>query len=176
MEYLRTGHNVHGAASGPMAEVVEYSTMLMTEADLRAIATYLKQPREEPATAAAPAPLPAGNAQMQVGAAIYMDGCRACHGPDGKGVAGLFPALANSPAVQQAGPETLLRVVMQGSKPATTAAVPTAASMPAFGWRLTDDQAAAVTTYIRNSWGNAAPAVTVSQAQSMRDRLAQNPN
>lgn len=65
---------------------------------------------------------------------------------------------------------------MQGSKPATTAAVPTAASMPAFGWRLTDDQAAAVTTYIRNSWGNAAPAVTVSQAQSMRDRLAQNPN
>ncbi|QDJ09451.1 Cytochrome c [Roseomonas mucosa] len=176
VEYLRTGHNVHGAASGPMAEVVEYSTMLMTEADLRAIATYLKQPREEPATVAAPAPLPAGNAQMQVGAAIYMDGCRACHGPDGKGVAGLFPALANSPAVQQAGPETLLRVVMQGSKPATTAAVPTAASMPAFGWRLTDDQAAAVTTYIRNSWGNAASAVTVSQAQSMRDRLAQNPN
>jgi acetyl esterase/lipase/mono/diheme cytochrome c family protein len=48
--YLRTGRNARSAASGPMAEVVMYSTALMTDADLRAIATYLKEPPVQPAT------------------------------------------------------------------------------------------------------------------------------
>jgi mono/diheme cytochrome c family protein len=45
--------------------------------------------------------------------------------------------------------------------------------MPAFGWRLNDDQVAAVLTYVRNSWGNAAPAVTADQARKLRTQLAQ---
>ncbi|MDR3533611.1 MAG: cytochrome c [Rhodopila sp.] len=173
VEYLQTGRNAHGAASGPMAEVVENSTTLMPEADLRAIAVYLKHPLGSHEAASTPQPLPAENPQMQVGAAIYMDGCQACHRADGEGVARLFPSLAGNPLMQQSDPESLVRVVLQGGRAAATDAAPTGPSMPAFGWRLTDDQVAAVVTYIRNSWGNAAAPVTADEARKLRERLAQ---
>jgi mono/diheme cytochrome c family protein len=44
--------------------------------------------------------------------------------------------------------------------------------MPAFGWLLDDREAAAVLTYIRNSWGNAAPAVAEEQVGRARKDLA----
>jgi mono/diheme cytochrome c family protein len=43
--------------------------------------------------------------------------------------------------------------------------------MPAFNWKLTDAQVAAVATYVRNSWGNAAAAVTADQVQDLRGKL-----
>ncbi|HEY0420480.1 MAG TPA: cytochrome c, partial [Acetobacteraceae bacterium] len=49
VEYLSTGRNARTAASGPMAEVVSNSTAQMPQADLRAIALYLK---DQPAPAA----------------------------------------------------------------------------------------------------------------------------
>ena len=42
VEYLKTGRNAHANAGGSMAEVVSYSTSILTDADLQAIATYLK--------------------------------------------------------------------------------------------------------------------------------------
>jgi mono/diheme cytochrome c family protein len=45
--------------------------------------------------------------------------------------------------------------------------------MPAFRWNLTDDQVAAVTTYIRNAWGNAAPAVSADSVKAARQAMAQ---
>jgi mono/diheme cytochrome c family protein len=45
--------------------------------------------------------------------------------------------------------------------------------MPAFGWKLSDDQAAAVLTYIRNAWGNAAAAVSAGSVASARKNLAE---
>src|SRR5205085_1661073 len=92
VQYLQTGRNLHAAASGPMGEVVEISTSKMTEADLRAIATYLKE--RGAAGPSAPSPVPAGDAQMVAGEAVYVDNCSACHARDGKGVADLFPAVA----------------------------------------------------------------------------------
>jgi mono/diheme cytochrome c family protein len=47
--------------------------------------------------------------------------------------------------------------------------------MPAFDWRLDDAQAAAVLTYIRNSWGNAAAPVAASTVASQRGELAKAP-
>lgn len=175
VEYLQKGRNARSAASGPMAEVVEYSTSLMSEADLRAIATYLKEPpTAAPATPARTA-LASDNTQMAVGEAIYLDRCMACHRRDGEGVARMFPRLAGSQVVQQEGNETLLRVVLQGVRAAYSPHAPTSPAMPAFGWRLNDDQTAAVTTYIRNAWGNAAPAVTAADAGRMRDLLRDRP-
>jgi mono/diheme cytochrome c family protein len=40
--------------------------------------------------------------------------------------------------------------------------------MPAFGWQLTDAQIAAVTTYVRNSWGHAAPALSAGDVHKLR--------
>jgi len=48
--------------------------------------------------------------------------------------------------------------------------------MPSFAWKLNDDQAAAVLTYIRNSSGSSAPAVDphqVSQARASIARMGQ---
>jgi len=170
MEFLRTGRNVRSAASGIMAEAVEHSTHAFTESDLRAIAVYLKSLPGDGADA--PAPVAASDPTMRQGAAIYADGCQACHRGDGQGVEGIFPRLAGNQIAQQAEPAGLIRMVLAGSRAAATDAAPTAPAMPPFGWRLSDEEVAAVTTFVRNSWGNAGPAVTAADVAAQRGRLA----
>jgi mono/diheme cytochrome c family protein len=105
---------------------------------------------------------------MVAGEAIYADECSACHGPDGKGVPYLFPSLAGSPNVHSADPTSLIRVLIEGARSVATAREPTGPGMPSFAWKLSDDQAAAVLTYVRNSWGASAPAVEASQVAQGR--------
>ena len=112
---------------------------------------------------------------MRAGAAIYKDSCAACHKDTGAGEAHLFPRLAGSALVQSDDPTTLVRVVLQGTRAASTESMPTAPAMPAFAWRVDDAQIAAVLTYIRNSWGNAAAPVAVSTIANQRGRLAAAP-
>jgi mono/diheme cytochrome c family protein len=172
VDYLRTGHNAAAAASGPMGEEVSLSSAAMSPADLRAMAVYLKDQPGQPDTQA---PLADSDARMHAGAAIYADECSACHAPDGAGVAGLFPTLAGAPAVQSREPTSLVRVVLRGAKSVATAPAPTGAAMPAFGWMLSDAQVAAVTTYVRNAWGNVAPAVSTDDVAGQRKTLADQP-
>jgi mono/diheme cytochrome c family protein len=47
--------------------------------------------------------------------------------------------------------------------------------MPAYAWKLNDAEVAAVATYIRNSWGNAAPVVTASDVAKLRRKVAAKP-
>lgn len=109
---------------------------------------------------------------MSIGAAIYADVCSACHTPKGTGIDGLFPALAGSPSVQSVEPTSLIRVVLRGTRSVATDGEPTGPAMPAFGWLMTDDQVAAVTTYIRHAWGNAAASVTADEVSRARRALA----
>jgi mono/diheme cytochrome c family protein len=44
-------------------------------------------------------------------------------------------------------------------------------SMPAMGAALTDEQLAAVLTYMRQSWGHKAPAVTPEQVKAVRSQV-----
>jgi len=164
--YLKSGQNAHAAATGTMADVITDSTSQMRDDDLKAIATYLKDmpAPHQPAAQAIVTTDPA----MKAGQAIYVDNCSACHGGAGAGVAKLFPPLKDSAIVQSSDPTTLGRVVLHGTQNVATETAPTGPSMPAFGWKLTDPQAAAVLTYIRNSWGNAAPAVTARQVSELR--------
>ena len=169
--YLKTGHNRTAAATGPMADEVADSSSKMTDADLHAVAVYLKdQPAPHEAT---PQPLAASDPAMTAGAAVYRDECSACHAPQGTGIAGLFPGLAGAPAVQSRDPTSLLRVVLAGARSAATDAVPTAPAMPAFGWLLDDREIAAVLTYVRNSWGNAAAAVSPGEVAKRRSAVAE---
>jgi mono/diheme cytochrome c family protein len=46
--------------------------------------------------------------------------------------------------------------------------------MPSFAWKLTDQQAADVATYVRNSWGNRASPVSASQVSKLRGKLGLN--
>lgn len=168
VEYLKKGHNRFAAAAGPMAEVVERSGSQMTDGDLEAIATYLKQQVGESTKLL---PLAANDPRMIAGAAIYTDLCSACHKKDGSGVDYLIPNLAGVASVSARDPTTVLRVLVEGSQSVATASEPTAPAMPAYGWQLNDVQLAAVATYIRNSWGHASEPVSPGDVRRKRKDL-----
>jgi mono/diheme cytochrome c family protein len=174
VQYLKTGTNSWTLASGPMADAVTHSTSRMTDEDISAIATYLKD-GSAPASVSRAVPIAANNNAMRAGAAIYKDSCAVCHRDTGTGEAHLFPRLAGSALVQSDDPTTLVRVVLQGTRAASTPSMPTAPAMPAFDWRFSDAQVATVLTYIRNSWGNAAVRVSPSDVAQQRTSLAKTP-
>ncbi|MGB6489514.1 MAG: c-type cytochrome [Steroidobacteraceae bacterium] len=168
VDYLKSGHSRFAGASGPMSEEISNASSQVSDADLLAIATYLKQqpgqnPQETPVSARDPA--------MVAGAAIYEDLCSACHQQDGRGVPYLFPDIADSASVASEAPTSIIRVVLTGAKTVATNDEPTGPAMPAFGWQLSDAQIAAVTTYVRNNWGHAAAATSVSDVRKARSRL-----
>jgi mono/diheme cytochrome c family protein len=168
--YLKTGHNRITAATGPMAEAVSLSSSHMTDEDLRAMASYLKT--LSGGEGGAPQPLSADSPVMQAGAAIYRDQCSACHGLDGHGIPQLFPSVADSSMARSNDPTTSIRIVLRGARSVGTAAEPTATGMPSYGWQLSDEQVAAVLTYIRNTWGGAASAVSSQAVTKAREELA----
>jgi mono/diheme cytochrome c family protein len=167
VEYLQTGRNSHSLASGPMAEAVENSTSKMKDADLKAIAVYLK---DLPASGGNGGGATGVEAQMAAGRDGYDISCAACHGRDGKGSA-LFPPLAGNPTVRQVKADSLARMVLAGGKGAATAKAPTGPAMPSFAWRLGDEQVANILTYVRNNWGNSAPAVSAETVGRIRSDL-----
>ena len=167
VQYLQTGQNAHSIASGPMAEAVENSTSQMNDADLNAIAVYLK---DLPASRGNGGAATGVEAQMKAGRDGYDINCAACHGRDGKGSA-LFPALAGNPNVLQVRDDTIARVVLAGTRAVTTAKAPTAPAMPSLAWKLDNQQAADILTYVRNTWGNAAPAVAPETIGRVRTEL-----
>ena len=139
-----------GVVVGPMKQTVEESLRYMSDADLRAIAAYLKSF----SGAQTYKPLDASQvASASGGADAYLSNCASCHGIDGQGVKGMIPALAGNGAVKAAGPENVIRVVVAGL-PASHGLAP----MPAAGSDLSDEQVAAIVNYVRTAWGNAAPA------------------
>jgi len=90
------------------------------------------------------------------GKAMYMSACSACHRPDGVGVKGAFPALAGGAFA--VGPKTqVVGRVLNGR-----------GGMPSFKADLTDDQIAAILTYVRSSWGNKAEAVKPADVAAVR--------
>ncbi|MEN0105885.1 MAG: cytochrome c [Pseudomonas sp.] len=168
VQYLKTGANRFDIASGPMAEAVENSTQHWSDEDLLAVAVYLKDGQ---AGTPAPQPVAAGTPAMVAGKAIYADRCAACHISSGEGVKNLFPKLAAAPLVNSSDPTSLIRVVLAGSRAGGTEAAPTGPAMPSFAWNLSDDNIADVLTYARNTWGNAAPAVSATEVAHLREAL-----
>jgi mono/diheme cytochrome c family protein len=164
--YLKTGHNAYADATGPMADAITHSTSHLTVADLTDIGLYLKSVHGSGAPR--PAPIAANAPVMAEGAKIYADECAACHTSGGIGAPGIFPALKASPIVQADEPSTIIHVVLDGAQSVATPTAPTASAMPGFASQLEDGQIAAVLTYIRNSWGNAAPAVSAKAVAKQR--------
>jgi quinoprotein glucose dehydrogenase len=97
--------------------------------------------------------------------------CMACHGPNAEGTV-IAPPLAKSNWVN--GPaENLIRIQLRGlNGPITVAgkAYTLPVPMPPQA-QQTDEQIAAVLTYVRNSFGNAAPAVTPAQVKALRGEV-----
>jgi len=171
VDYLKVGHSRNTLGTGLMAETISQSTSHMTDADLKAIAVYLKDQTGQNASDGQA--LSSNQPMMKMGAKIYADECSGCHGANGEGIPGLFTALRGAAVVQQGDPTSLMHVVLRGSRSVGTEKAPTAPAMPEFGWLLNDDQVAAVLTYIRNFWGNAAPAVSAAEVGKARHAFAE---
>ena len=169
VEYLKTGRNQHTMAGGSMAVVIEASTSQMHNDDLAAIAAYLKDlpPHTEQQTVPEP---PAST--MDAGRAKFREHCQDCHNYDGTGVPRRFPTLAGSPTVQARNPTTILRVILEGQDPPAISARPDDKPMPPFAEKMTDGEIADVATYMRNTWGNRAPAASAKQVSDLRKELA----
>jgi mono/diheme cytochrome c family protein len=166
---LRRGLTDRAALLGPMAEVALHSTQHLRPQDLDAMALYLRSLPPPPAPqTAAEAPPPA---QMQRGAEIYDTHCAACHGEDGQGRAGAYLPLAGNRALQHEPPANLVQVVLGGAFPASTALNPRPFGMPPFAVTLSDEEVAAVLSYIRNVWGRQAGAVRSIDVQRWRGSL-----
>jgi len=108
---------------------------------------------------------------MDAGKAIFADSCGACYQADGKGLDRMFPPLVHNANVQSADPTSVIRILVEGARTVPTEARPTPSSMPAFGWKLNNDELAAVATFVRNAWGNAASPVSAEQVRSLRKQL-----
>ncbi len=157
-----------GSVMGPMSEVVFRSTQHLGHEDLRAMAVFLQSLPPTPAPARArPAPAPDG-ATMRRGEALYGDHCAACHGERGEGAGGLYPPLAGNRAVALARPHNVVKAIFHGGFAPATVANPRPFGMPPFAQVLSDAEVAAVSTYIRNAWGTAAPAVTTLDVLNAR--------
>ena len=164
-EYLASGRNGRSHADGPMADVVVNSTSKMSDADIHAIAVYLKSLPPGPPE---PAVLPPAETSMKAGAAIYAHACVSCHEVDGSGAPRIYPPLPGNPLLQSADPASTLRIVLDGAQSVTTPRAPNKGSMPSYAKELSDQQIADVTNYIRNSWGNSGSAVTAGQVANAR--------
>ena len=165
VEYLSSGRNGKSHADGLMAEVVVNSTSKMSDGDVRAIATYLK---DLPAGTPEPEVTPPPPADMATGKAIYARACIACHEADGSGAPRIYPPLPGNALLQSADPLSTLRIILDGAQTVTTPRAPNPGSMPAYAKQLSDQEIADVANYIRNSWGNAAPLVTPAQVAKAR--------
>ncbi len=166
--FLKTGRNDRTAAYGPMAEVVKNSTAHLDDGDLHAMAAYLKSLAAKANDSSHSAP---DDKIMTAGRDIYAANCSACHGQSGQGTPQFFPSLKGSAIVQSTDPTTVLHAILKGVHSVPTDRHPSALSMPAFDWKLSNAEIATVATFIRNSWGNTAPAVSAGAVKDLRRAL-----
>ena len=165
---LKSGVAPQGSVIGPMAEVVFRSTQYLTDADARAMALYLQALPQQNAVPTAAAPR--NTSLLQRGGKVYEQQCAQCHGDEGQGKPGAFPALAGNRAVVLANPTNVVRVILQGGYLPATAGNPRPHGMPPFQQSLGVEDIAAVATFVRGSWGNQAPAVDTIDVYRARER------
>lgn len=165
--YLQTGSNAEAQASGPMAAVVLHGTQYLSDADAQAMAVYLKAlPQSAPAPQDPPAA--ASSSKLQQGARLYGRHCADCHGAQGQGRAGAYPALAGNRTVTQQPANNLIHSVLQGGFAAATRGHPQPYGMPPFLLQLSDAELAALLSHVRSSWGNRAAALSEFDINTFR--------
>ncbi len=169
-DLLRTGISPRGAVYGPMAEVVYNSLQYLTDPDIRAMSVYLKSLAEGsplvPATATVR--VEETSLLMRLGKTVYDAQCASCHGGQGLGMPPQFPPLAANQSIQMESAVNPIRMVLNGGYPPGTIGNPRPYGMPPFAQSMSDDEVAAVVTYIRAAWGNRGTAISARQANELR--------
>jgi len=104
------------------------------------------------------------------GVDLYQNNCGACHQPNGQGLPGAFPPLADSDYFAGQ-PERLMEATIKGlSGPLTVNGNEYNNVMPAVAY-LSNDDLAAILTYVNTSWGNSGSAITAAQVNEYRESV-----
>ncbi|WP_375166735.1 c-type cytochrome [Bradyrhizobium brasilense] len=170
VDYLRKGVSAKGAVYGPMAEVVYNSLQYLNDDDARAMAVYLKGLAQggPPEKASTSLPSAESSLLLSFGKSIYDRDCASCHGATGQGMPPDYPPLAGNQSIQMVSAVNPIRMVLNGGYPPGTSGNPMPHGMPPFAQKLSDDEVAAVVTYIRTAWGNRGEPVSARQANELR--------
>ncbi len=164
--YLATGQNSFLTTFGPMNEVILNSTRRLPEADVRAMAVYLKDvPANEGKLQG-----PASAEELKTGRILYNVYCGTCHLPTGLGGEDIGSRLAGGSLVVQASdPAALINVILYGPQlPVPHLPSKRSKVMEAFGDQLSDEDVALIASYIRSSWNNKGGRVTPAQVAEQR--------
>ena len=113
----------------------------------------------------------ADKATMEKGAKVYNEYCKTCHQATGAGIPKVYPPLAKSDYLKNTAKDKIIESVTLGLKGEITVngqkfnnvMVP----LPA---KYSDADAAAVITYVYNSWGNTGPTVTEAEVKKIRSK------
>lgn len=169
-DLLQTGVSMRGVVYGPMAEVVHNSLQYLTDEDTRAMAVYLKsisQPSPPP-PARTTLPTTESSLLVSLGKTVYDKHCASCHGAQGEGKPPHWPPLANNQSIEMQSAVNPIRMVLNGGYPPGTKGNPMPYGMPPFAGLLSDNEVAAVVSYIRTAWGNRGAPVSAREANELR--------
>jgi mono/diheme cytochrome c family protein len=169
-DLLQTGVSTRGVVYGPMAEVVHNSLQYLNDEDTKAMAVYLKGIAE---ASAPPAPSSAlstteSSLLISLGKTVYDKNCASCHGTQGEGKPPHWPPLANNQSIEMQSAVNPIRMVLNGGYPPGTKGNPMPYGMPPFAGLLSDNEVAAVVSYIRTAWGNRGTPVSAREANELR--------
>lgn len=161
--YLGAGGNVKlGAAFGPMQQVVNDSLSRLPASDVQDIVAYL-QTATKPQVSSAPHALLVGD--QAFGKQVYENNCARCHGENGEGVTRNIPNLAHNQAVWDGPANNIISVLLGGFYSWHD----NQTAMPAFNVLLTSNEIAAVSNYVRTSWGNpGVPDASANRVDALR--------
>ena len=165
-DYLKTARNDFLESFGPMNEVIMNSTRYLSGNDITAMATYLKSlPIIDEREGVMP-----DSELMGRGRTIYNLHCGTCHLPTGEGDPEMAPRLnAGSLVVQAENPASMINAILYSPETPGHPLTPRwREAMEEFQYLLDDEEVAAVTSYIRNSWSNRAGLVSSEQVALQR--------
>ena len=165
---LKNGVSPRASVTGPMAEVVQRSTQYLSDADLGAMAQFLKELPASHTAPPEPAAIKTQGESVERAAKLYEQHCAQCHGAKGEGIANAYPALAGNRAVTMGQASNLVQIVLNGGYAPATQGNPRPFGMPPFVLVLNDADMALVLTHIRQSWGNRASEITPVEVNRIR--------
>lgn len=170
VDLLKTGVSRQGAVFGPMAEVVSASLQHLSHDDIQSMAVYLKSVPKTDEASSQSAVRVAGDPEaiLKQGAKLYEQHCVGCHKADGKGAPPAYPPLAGNRSLTVTTAINPVRMVLIGGYPPVTSGNPRPFGMPPFGTSLSDEEVAAVVSYIRTSWGNRGSLVSPFEVSRVR--------
>ena len=144
------------------------SVLFLLGGSLFVLATALMSQTGKPAQTASPKSPAQGGlaAQVSRGKQVYLQQCLACHQVDGLGVQGMNPPLAKTKQIL-GDKAALIKIVLNGMQ-AVDIGGESYNGVMAPHRDLTDQEVADVLTYVRNSFGNKASAVTPAQVKTIR--------